>query len=197
MEEKKRYSILAVVLLAVLILAGVGYRVLSDRYAAQTENTPEDAPYTAQEESRETKQNEPMTAPDFTVTDREGNEVRLADQIGKPVIVNFWASWCPPCRSELPDFDAASQTYGEEITFMMVDLCDGMRETPVIGSSFVEENGYSFPVYFDTTGEAAGTYGVYSIPMTVGIDPTGEITAVYTGAMTEAQVQSLVNSLLP
>lgn len=197
MKEKRRYTILAVILVVVLLLAGIGYRLLSDRYAAsQAETAPTEPQVSAQDESQQETPAEPMPAPDFTVTDQAGNDIRFADQVGQPIILNFWASWCPPCRSELPDFDAASQKYGDEITFMMIDLCDGMRETSVSGLAFVQEQGYTFPVYLDTTYEASSLYGVYSIPMTVGINAEGEIVSVYTGAMSGEQIEALVSDLL-
>ena len=112
---------------------------------------------------------EAVQAPDFTVYDKEGNAVNLSDFIGKPAIVNFWASWCGPCQMEMPDFD--------EINFVMVNMTDGSQETLETATKFVEESGYSFPVYYDTDMDAAMTYSVSSIPSTFFIDAEGHAVA--------------------
>lgn len=126
---------------------------------------------------------ERMAAPDFTVTDSAGNAVSLADLAGKPVVLNFWASWCGPCKSEMPEFDAAYKEYGEEIHFVMVNLTDGSRETIDSAAEYIEEQGYSFPVYFDTESSAAIAYGVLSIPVTYFIDAEGYGVAQARGAL--------------
>lgn len=118
-------------------------------------------------------------APDIVVTDRNGNAVKLSDYRGTPVVLNFWATWCPPCRAEMPDFDAAAEAYGDEVCFLMVNLTDGIRDTVASAADFIDEQGYTFPIYFDTTGTAANTYRVYGIPTTVFINAEGEIVARY------------------
>ena len=80
-------------------------------------------------EDASTAEPELTLAPDFTVYDLEGNEVHLTDFFGKPIIVNFWASWCGPCKMEMPDFDVAYNTYKDDIVFLMVNMTDGSRET--------------------------------------------------------------------
>ena len=69
------------------------------------------------------------TAPDFTVLDANGKRIRLSDNFGKPIVINFWATWCPPCKRELPDFDKLCKEYGDKVVFMMVNLTDGRRDT--------------------------------------------------------------------
>lgn len=118
---------------------------------------------------------EKMKAPDFTVEDSDGNNVKLSDLEGKPVVLNFWASWCPPCKAEMPEFDKVYAELGDEVTFMMVDMTDGQRETKEKGAAYVNEQGFSFPVYYDTKQEAAYTYGIRSIPTTIFIDSGGYI----------------------
>ena len=122
-------------------------------------------------------------APDFTVYDAEGNAFKLWDFRGKPVILNFWASWCGPCKSEMPDFQEVYEEYGEEIHFLMVNMTDGYQETVESASKFIADAGYTFPVYYDTASEAAYTYNVYSIPTTFFIDAEGYGVAYGSGAM--------------
>lgn len=81
--------------------------------------------------------------------DADGNTVRLSDMFGKPVVINFWATWCPPCKRELPDFDRLCREYGDRVVFMMVNLTDGRRDTVDGTKKFVSEKGYTFPVYFE------------------------------------------------
>lgn len=122
-------------------------------------------------------------APDFTVQDAEGNPVKLSDFVGKPVVLNFWASWCGPCKSEMPEFDQVQAELGEEVQFLMVNLTDGSRETVATASKYIEDQGFSFKVLYDTAGEGAGTYGLYSIPSTYFIDAEGNAAAQATGAI--------------
>ena len=114
-----------------------------------------------------------MMAPDFTVLDESGNEVSLSDFVGKPVVLNFWASWCGPCKVEMPDFNEAYLEYQDDIHFLMVNLTDGSRETMETALNHVEEQGYSFPIYYDTESDAAITYSIRSIPTTYFIDANG------------------------
>jgi peroxiredoxin len=121
-------------------------------------------------------------APDFTVIDREGNVVKLSDMKGKPVVLNFWATWCPYCVEEMPDFEKVYNKYKGEVEFMMINMTHG-AETVENASSFIDSYGYTFPVYFDTTSEAAYAYGIQSIPTTFFIDAEGYIVAYYQGSM--------------
>lgn len=138
---------------------------------------------TSQEEAPDTK------APDFTVQDRDGKAVSLHSLEGKPVIVNFWASWCPPCKAEMPDFEAAYKQHGGDIQFMMVNMTDGGRETVATAEQFIQQQGYTFPVYFDTEQDAAFTYGVSAIPTTYFIDAQGNLVAYAAGAITSQQLE--------
>ncbi|MBO5052127.1 MAG: TlpA family protein disulfide reductase [Clostridia bacterium] len=128
-------------------------------------------------------------APDFVVYDLAGNAVRLSDYIGKPIVLNFWASWCGPCKMEMPDFDEVYRQYGDEVQFLMVNLTDGSYETVATAAAFVAQNGYAFPVLFDTSGQAANTYQIYSIPTTYFIDAGGHLIARAEGAIDAASLQ--------
>lgn len=137
-----------------------------------------------------------VAAPDFTVYDGEGNPVVLSDYFGKPVVLNFWASWCGPCKSEMPMFQEMYETYGEDLTFLMVNLTDGMQETVESASGYIGMQGYTFPVYYDTEQEAAYAYYVNSIPVTYFIDVEGNLAAYGMGAMDEQSFLTGVGMVL-
>lgn len=136
-------------------------------------------------------------APDFTVQDGEGNPVRLSDFVGKPVVLNFWASWCPPCKSEMPDFEEAFSQYGEDVHFLMVNLTDGSRETVETAKNYVEEKGYTFPVYYDTQSEAAMVYGIMAVPATFFIDAEGKPVARASGAIDKETLEKGLEMIWP
>ena len=128
-------------------------------------------------------------APDFTVVDRNGAEVRLSDFRGKPVVLNFWASWCGPCKSEMPEFEEAWKQYGDEIHFVLVNLTDGSQETVESASAYIDGQGYTFPIYFDTSYSAAMAYGVNGVPVTYFIDEAGNLVAYGQGALSAETLQ--------
>ena len=147
-----------------------------DKTAQETEDR---AGESAEEETK-------TEASDFTVYDLEGNAFHLSDFRGKPTVINFWASWCGPCKNEMPDFNEAFLAQGEEINFLMVNVTDEYRETLEIASSYIEEMQYSFPVYYDTEQDAAATYGISSLPTTYFIDAEGYFVA-YARGMIDAE----------
>ena len=167
-------------LLALALLIG-GASVLYNRMSAETAPPPMAAPSETETTQEETV--EPVAAPDFTVLDSEGNTVRLSDFLGTPVILNFWASWCGPCKSEMPDFDAAFQQYGDEIQFLMVNLTDGSQETVESAKAFIADAGYSFPLFFDTESSAAMASGVTAVPATYFVNGEGNLVAYGLGPL--------------
>ncbi len=188
MSQKIKLLILGGVLLVVLAAGGLLYRHLSEQYVV-----------TPSEESK-TEEKAPSSstqiAPDFTVLDAKGKQVSLSDYQGKPVVVNFWASWCGPCQSEMPAFEAAAKQYKDEVVFMMINLTDGTSETVESVGQFLKKSGYTFPVYYDTTGQAASVYGVYSIPMTLLIDAKGNLVNHHTGMMSAAALENYIKQIL-
>ena len=155
---------------------------------ASQEQPPESAsPEPSPEETGSETEEDPLRAPDFTVYDRDGNQVRLSDFVGKPVVLNFWASWCGPCKREMPDFNEAHAELGEEIQFLMVNLTT--METQESAAALIDEMGYTFPVFYDLDGDAAVTYRTYSIPTTYFIDAQGRGIAQATGAIDRDTLQ--------
>jgi len=200
MQNKKGLILAAVALVVLIVGASVLYNRLSvgqqpDNLVAQ--NGQSDQSSQTDQSQQETTDPQPKPVPDFTVLDWNGEEATLWEKRGKPVILNFWASWCGPCKSEMPAFEDAYQTYGDQIHFMMVDLTDGDRETMEVAQSFIEEQGYTFPVYFDTTLEAGITYGASAIPITFFIDAEGYGVAYAQSAMSRETLQTGIDMLLP
>ena len=183
MERKKALLIILLVFVVTLVVATVLYRQLGQTVA--TDPLEVQTPPATQQTDETEAQTEPekMKAPDFTVYDADGNEVHLTDFVGKPIVLNFWASWCGPCKMEMPDFNEKYLELGEEVQFLMINMTDGSRETVAIASEFIKESGYSFPVFYDTKMDAANTYGAYSLPMTFFIDADGYPVARATGAI--------------
>lgn len=170
--------------------------VPDEEKASDTVETDSEVPDEEKEaESTGESEKDKTPAVDFTMYDINGNAVKLSDYYGKPIIMNFWASWCGPCKSEMPDFDKAYQTYGKDIHFLMVNLTDGYQETVESASEFISQSGYQFPVYFDSDTEGAYTYGIYSIPTTFFIDKDGNMAAYAQGAINMETLQSGIDMI--
>ena len=135
-------------------------------------------------------------APDFTITDSAGKEVTLSDFRGKGVVLNFWASWCGPCKMEMPHFQAAYEQYGDELHFLMVNMSTAFGDSRDNAAAVLEEGGYTFPVYYDDLSEGAYAYGINAIPVTVFLDAEGRIVSTRTGAMSEADLESRIQTIL-
>ncbi|MBQ7896973.1 MAG: redoxin domain-containing protein [Clostridia bacterium] len=180
-------SLIIGIIIFVLLIVGASflYNKLSEK------NAPDNL-ITYEEKEGELKSEEDLSeflAPDFTVYDKDGNKVKLSDLRGKPVVLNFWASWCPPCKSEMPAFNEKYIEYGDEIHFMMVNLTDGYQETKESAEKFLASTDYTFPVYFDSDLEGVYTYGIYSVPQTFFIDDDGILITGAQGAISGEVLQ--------
>ena len=197
MNKNLKLILLAVLFVALIAGAAVLYNALGDQIDASQLATEPPTPSGTEGFDTTTTNPQRTAAPDFTVLDMEGNERKLSDFIGKPIILNFWASWCGPCKMEMPDFDAAYKQYGTEIHFLMVNCTTSSRETMDNAKALIANEGFTFPVYFDTTGQASGIYGAYSIPLTYFIDAEGYLEAYAQGAIDAEVLQVGIDRIYP
>ena len=199
MKGYVKWIIGALVLILVIVGAYFLYNALMEDYAPDTLGTPDGIVNSDKESGDDTgsgegqdndtgsgegqdNDSEKHKAPDFTAIDWDGNEVKLSDYIGKPIVLNFWATWCGYCVQEMPVF-AVAQMDNPDVQFLMVNVTDGQSETVESAKAFIEKQGYGFPVLFDTELEASMRYGASSLPVTFFINAEGELVAYQPGAL--------------
>ena len=189
--NRKSLILTAAALLLIIAGALVGYTYLSrGESAPQLSENDGEAAVEGEDESA------PQPAPDFTVYDAEGNEITLSALMdGKPTVLNFWASWCGPCRSEMPHIQEVYERLGGEVSFVMINMTDGQRETQESAEEYMAESGWTFPIYFDSDYDAAMTYGAYSLPQTYFIDAEGRLIAAARGSMSAEVLQSGIDMI--
>ena len=140
-----------------------------------------------------------LAAPNFTLTDQYGNTHTLSDYQGKTVFLNFWATWCGPCKSEMPDIQKLYESYGENSGDLVVlavanpGVQDASQEEI---EQFLEDNGYTFPVLMDTTGMVLVAYGISAFPTTFMIDAEGNLFGYVTGAISLEIMEDIVEQTM-
>ncbi len=173
--------LISICVLCLLLCAGCGEKQEETVSATVAVTTVDPVPeFTVPETTQSAGENH---APAFTVYDQQGDPLTLEDLAGKPVILNFWASWCGPCKSEMPAFQMAYDHYGTQFQFVMVNMTDGVSETLDTAGALITEKGYTFPVYYDTSMEASYYYGISSIPTTYFIASDGTAVAYHVGTL--------------
>ena len=141
-----------------------------------------------------------VPAPDFTLTDQFGNSHTLSDYEGQTVFLNFWATWCGPCKMEMPDIQALYEEWGENAGDLVVLGVAG----PDIGqegsaediAAFLEENGYTYPVVMDDTGALFYQYGISAYPTTFMIDTAGNVFGYVQGAISREIMDDIVDQTM-
>lgn len=136
-----------------------------------------------------------FTAPDFTLKDLNGNTVKLSSFRGKPVYLNFWASWCPPCKKEIPEIQKFYQQNKDKVAVLAVNITFNDKVSDVV--NILKANNASFPVLLDTdvNSSVANAYQVYGIPASFFIDKSGIIRETHVGGMTLAMLQEALKKV--
>lgn len=132
-------------------------------------------------------------APDFTLSDLAGNPVRLSDLRGQVVLVNVWATWCPPCRAEMPILQAAYEQYRER---GFIVLAINLREDARTVTQYMEQGGLAFPALLDSDGSVSDAYQARVLPSSFFIDKGGVVRAVYRGPLSRGIIGGTVEQLL-
>lgn len=135
-------------------------------------------------------------APDFTLLDTKGRSWRLSDLRGNVVFVNFWATWCPPCREEMPSMQALNQEMAKEPFKMLAILAN---DNPSLGENFVNRLGGAFPVLIDPRGETGRAYGITGVPETFIVDAAGVLREKIIGPRPwdSVEAKNLIRRYLP
>jgi peroxiredoxin len=134
-------------------------------------------------------------AHDFSLPDLEGNEVALADFEGRPVIVNFWATWCPPCRLEMPEFERIYQAYAND--GLVILAINESEQAEQVNEFFYDEMNFSYTPLLDEESAVGDAYGAVGLPATFFVDAGGQVTAVHRGALTQTQIEKYLEEIIP
>lgn len=210
MHEKRNFIIAVVAMVVVIVGASVAYDKLVPKSAdgsttAQSTESSRTSTSSSSSSSSDggassdvfggsTKASASLS--DFSVLDEAGNSVKLSSLQGKPTVVGYWATWCPYCVKEAPTIQKLYETYGDRVNFMMIDTVDGTRETIDTGKAWKEQNGYTYPIYFDTTMEASYAGNVYYLPTTYVLKADGSVLTSITSTVNETSMINILDRQL-
>ena len=179
---RQRFEWIALILLAALI--GSGWIYLSRDTGRNSGPTPVNtAPYVG------------SLAPDFTLQTIDGREITLSDYAageGMPVVLNFWATWCPPCRVEMPYFESAGRLYDGQVAVIGLN----QAESAAVMEAFVIKNGLTYPMLVDEDMRVNNRYGVINLPTTIFIDRNGVVREVLIGTLNLGVLVDRIQDLL-
>ena len=192
---KKSTLILGVALVVILAAAGFLYTRLAP--TAQHDQLAQE-PSQSEDSSSSSSSQQASPAPSFPMEDSQGNTVQLSDFLGdKPVFLNFWASTCSPCKQEMPDIQTLYEQYGEQIHFVLVNVGSAMNDTREKAESYLAEQGFTFPVYYDVDYQAITACGINSFPFSIFIDAQGNLVTYGQGMLSAQLLQKGLNLIAP
>jgi len=198
-QGRNRWLTLAVLAAAAVLVAWTVYQA---RVSTRSPNPPEAGPVPVEGGSSgasagatpanlEVRPEKGYLAPDFEVTDiATGKKVKLSDLRGKPVYINFWATWCKWCKVEMPDIQKVYQAQKGQIHVLLVDA--DLNETPDMMKKFAQDNKLALPMAYDPSGEVANNYLIRALPTSVFVNKDGVITGIYPGALDERGMKTFL-----
>ncbi|MEA4911431.1 MAG: TlpA disulfide reductase family protein [Oscillospiraceae bacterium] len=194
MKSKKTVLILAGTLVVLLVVVSILYKTFGAGSVPST--VPQEQTQAASDGEKE-EDKKTAAAPDFGMTDADGSAITFSDITagGKPVVLNFWTSWCGYCKQEMPDFEAAYEAYGDRVEFVMLNAA-ASEYTDGAGEAYIQDQGYTFPVYYDTAGEGTSVYGLRGFPTTVVVGADGNIQYAQSGMLSAEKLQTLIDAAL-
>ena len=220
MNAKQKWILGAAAFVLLLVIAGFGYQELQKEAKRQErsqtgkqiqteEQTQTEEKRGTEDLSEETKEKkaasqekekeatEYANAPDFIMWDQQGDQTSLQEILeGKPAVINFWTSKCPPCKEEMPDFEELYQEIKDQVQFIMVDGVGCMGETEESGRAYVEEQGFTFPVYYDLEMDGVLNYGIRAFPTTYILNGEGRVVTGGSGMITKETLQELLEQVM-
>jgi peroxiredoxin len=180
----KKWLYLNIGVAITLIAVGVGSLLWMGQQSATSASQPSDPLAQAAGE---------MIAPDFALFSPEGQEISLSDYQGQVILVNWWATWCPPCKAEMPAINAFYETHQAD---GFVVLAVNSQEEASTVKDFIQDNGFTFPVLLDSQGQVMDRYHVRALPTSFIIDRHGVIQHIQTGEISPQQLEAIVEPLL-
>lgn len=187
-----RLAVVGVVLVAALAFLGlIGYALAQQTGFASSSVAPSSAGATRVFGTGQLLQLEPYAAKDFSLTLFAGGTWQLSAHKGTPILVNFWASWCPPCKQEMPVVQAGWTRWHTQVTFLGIDVWD----TPADAAAFLKQYGATYANGDDPAGHIAIDYGLTGVPETFIIDASGRVVQHYIGPLDASALAALVTSV--
>ena len=198
MNAKQKWILGAAAFVLLLVIAGFGYQELQKEAKRQERSqTGKQIQTEEQTQTEEKKGTEYAKAPDFIMWDQQGDQTSLQEILeGKPAVINFWTSKCPPCKEEMPDFEDVYQEMKDKVQFIMVDSVGCMGETEESGRAYVEEQGFTFPVYYDLEMDGVLNYGIRAFPTTYILNEDGRLVTGGSGMISKDILLELLEQVM-
>ncbi len=184
MKEKTKYMIYVVIFLVVIVLLNFGYSFITHKLAKVQNRV---------NQGSTKKEVEYKQAKDVTVQDENNQPVQLSSFKGKPIVINFWTSWCGYCKVEMPYFSEVYEKEKEKVSFIMLNVTADDEEEEA--KKYIDSQDLSFPIYYDKQGETAYKYQITGYPVTVFINKDFQIYHVHRGAITKEKLQQYIDEI--